>query len=276
MISLVDIVQDSVFRRHKQYIMHYLFLRQLPHWPRNQKSLLLTNLFGRGQKWNHTDCKPNYGSIHITSKSSSWERGAKLVKATEKTNKYLDYIRDSHDPSLHLKTLEDELKGTMSKALGNQGEKVLKLVQNLNHQRARYDDILASYYHKNGNEKGSSNGSENELKLDDLTHGEKSSLFIVVQNHNRLRKEALHARWELLVHRQAVGFITNNHRFVHERFPIPESLQLPGEEKDWSEFQDANKSMTNTRAIQRQGAKEAVTRNFGDQLIWWERIGRWR
>jgi hypothetical protein len=44
----------------------------------------------------------------------------------------------------HLKTLEDELKGTMSKALGNQGEKVLALLQRLHQERSRYEEILSS------------------------------------------------------------------------------------------------------------------------------------
>lgn len=224
------------------------------------------------------------------SSSTSWERGAKLVKATEKTNKYLDHIRESHDPSLHLKTLEDELKGTMSKALGNQGEKVLALLQSLHQERSRYEDILSSALvgggHKkmslvlDGQEGTNTNSSKNnEYQLDNLTHAEKLSLFLVVQNHNRLRADALHARWELLVHRQAVGFITNNHKFVHDKFPVPESLKLPGKQEEWSEFQDEysiNSPSDQKKRANQLVVKEAVTRNFGDQLDWWERIGRWR
>lgn len=227
------------------------------------ESLLNKNL---SRKSNHTKSNNSSGT------STSWERGAKLVKATDKTNKYLDHIRESHDPSLHLKTLEDELKGTMSKALGNQGEKVLKLLQNLHQERARYEDILA-LHHKSALKQG--NSSDNELNLDNLTSDEKLSLFTIVQKHNRLRTDALNARWELLVHRQAVGFITNNHKFVHEKFPVPESLKLPGNEKDWKEFQD-DKSLPSGARVTPNVTKEAVTRNFGDQLDWWERIGRWR
>jgi len=46
--------------------------------------------------------------------STSWERGAKLVKDVDKvSNRYLEAIRETHDPSFHIKTIEDELKETI-------------------------------------------------------------------------------------------------------------------------------------------------------------------
>ena len=64
----------------------------------------------------------------------SWERSARAVKNTDKTNKYLEHIRQEHDPALHIKTLEDELRGTMGKALGKQGQKVLRNIEAMKRQ----------------------------------------------------------------------------------------------------------------------------------------------
>ena len=41
------------------------------------------------------------------------------------TNPYLEAIRQTHDPALHIKTLEEELAGSIGQALGKQGRKVL-------------------------------------------------------------------------------------------------------------------------------------------------------
>ena len=206
--------------------------------------------------------------------TKSWESGAKMVKNTDTRNQYLEHIRDTHDPSQHLKTLEDELKGTMGKALGNQGQKLLQVIHRMNQERERYEEILASIYNDT-DAVGHSSASELRsagLPLD-LSEMVKVSLVTIVQNHNRLRKDAITARWELLVHRQAVGFITNNHKFVDDNFPIPQVLILPGKAEDWEDYEDEGKD-AQTKC--QQAAKEAASTKFGDQLDWWERIGRWR
>eukprot|EP00979_Chaetoceros_neogracilis_P012868 scaffold3524_cov279-Chaetoceros_neogracile.AAC.7 len=197
--------------------------------------------------------------------TKSWERGAKMVKNTDSGNLYLERIRDLHDPSMHVKTIEDELKGTMSKALGNQGHKLMGFISRMNEERKKYNKIMA--------DNDSQENKETELALG-LTQSVKVLLVTNVQNHNMLRKEAVTARWELLVHRQAVGFITSNQKFVNENFPIPPLLNLPGKAEDWVGIQKDQESHAQTKC--QQVAKEAVTRNFGDQLDWWERIGRWR
>ena len=221
--------------------------------------------------------KGSSGSFTVNMPSpttKSWERGAKMVKNTDTKNQYLEHIRDTHDPSQHLKTLEDELKGTMGKALGNQGQKLLQVIHRMNQERERYEGILASIYNDT-DAVGHSSASELRsagLPLD-LSEMVKVSLVTIVQNHNRLRKDAITARWELLVHRQAVGFITNNHKFVDDNFPIPQVLILPGKAEDWEDYEVEGKD-AQTKC--QQAAKEAESTKFGDQLDWWERIGRWR
>ena len=179
--------------------------------------------------------------------STSWERGAKLVKNTDKSNEYLDTIRQTTDPGLHLKTIEDELRGTMGKALGKQGEKILRFVRSMAQERLRYDELL---------EKGATEINPKDLKK-------------TAERYNELRKEAMKARWELLVHRQAVGFIVDNHNTVARHFPIGGPLPLSMDEDESGDDEKSEKDGRN-------GKVEAKKEKFGTQTDWWQRIGRWR
>jgi hypothetical protein len=55
----------------------------------------------------------SYTARSPTAETKTWERSASKVKDTDLSdnNPYLDAIRETHDPSQHLKTVEDELKG---------------------------------------------------------------------------------------------------------------------------------------------------------------------
>lgn len=180
-----------------------------------------------------------------TEKLKSWQSGARLVKNTNVENQYLEHIRDLHDPSMHLKTIEDELKGTIGKALGKQGQKILMYARLMNQEREKYDKLLLQ-------KKEMPNQYDGSFAVD---------LRKIAKQHNEWRKECLQARWELIVHRQAVGFIVDNHKYVTETFPIAEALP----ESDESE-EDGWQSETKTKP----------KKVFGDQLDWWQRTGRWR
>ncbi|KAG7352443.1 hypothetical protein IV203_008491 [Nitzschia inconspicua] len=175
-----------------------------------------------------------------TQKLKSWQSGARLVKNTSVENQYLDHIREIHDPSLHLKTIEDELKGTIGKALGKQGQKILMYARLMHQERQKYDGLLEQY---------------------DSSHLEVRK---VARKHNDYRKDCLHARWELIVHRQAVGFIADNHKYVTEKFPIAEALP-EGNTPESGDSDDDDKVKLKSQK-----------KTFGDQLDWWQRIGRWR
>lgn len=180
--------------------------------------------------------------------SKSWERGAKLVKNTDTSNQYLEHIRKTHDPALHQKTIEDELRGTMGKALGKQGEKILRFIKAMGQERKRYD----------------------ELRADSRCSRSPDELERVVKRYNDIRSEALKARWELLVHRQAVGFIVDNHNTVARTFPIGNQLRLEDEE-------DLSPNEENANGATAVGtAEEQAQQQFGTQTDWWQRIGRWR
>ncbi len=246
---------------------------------------------------------PSFRFSSFSTTDKSWERGAKLVKNVETKNQYLEQIRSSHDPSMHLKTLEDELRGTMGKALGKQGQKVVNSLLELDKVRIKYykymlslemsEESSGSVRDGNGNstknefnrvtQEGGGGGGEsnNELKIQNISFkflptSTQTKIVQLILAFNKHRNDATQARWELTVHRQAVGFIVNNHKFVQDKFPIPPPLSLPF---DFDQSLISNKSYApyNNEVIQEQSiGKEAVSRNFGDQLDWWEKIGRWR
>jgi hypothetical protein len=151
--------------------------------------------------------------------TKSWERSAKLVKNIDKSNAYLEHIRESHDPSMQLKTLEDELKQTMGKALGKQGEKINNALLLVAEEGRKIETILSSF----SIEKLCIN-DDDVLLMDEET---KKDVYLAVERYNHYIKDAEKARWELLVHRQAIGFITQNHRYLNEKFPIPDKIRLP-------------------------------------------------
>lgn len=164
-------------------------------------------------------------------KANAWERTAVQVKEVELYNdKYIDRIRETHDPSLQIKTLEDELKGTIGKALGKQGEKIL---YNLQCMKQEYEYAVEN------------NGKNYNQH---------------VQKYNEYRKAAIQARWELMVHRQAAGFIIDNHQFVQKHYPIPDAISLSPE--DSTAKIDNNNDDPGTK--------------FTGQLDWWQRVGRWK
>ena len=167
--------------------------------------------------------------------TTSWERSAKLVKNTNVTNQYLEHIRDTHDPSIHIKTMEDELRGSMGKALGKQGEKINIALHQMQLEYTNY----------------TTTSSENNKRNAAI-------------RYNEYRNQAIKARWELLVHRQAVGFIVGNHTHVTNTFPIPDALPIPNTEEE--EKQEDDVTQTN----------EPNQQTFGTQLDWWQQIGRWK
>ncbi|KAL7455341.1 hypothetical protein ACHAWC_010475, partial [Mediolabrus comicus] len=169
----------------------------------------------------------------------TWERSAKLVKNTDTSNKYLEHIRSEVvDPSLQLKTIEDELCGAIGKALGKQGEKILHAMREMNEHKLRYQQLLSE---------------ESFQAASDSAH-----------RYNEARQRAIKARWELLVHRQAVGFTVGNHSYVYKTFHIHEALPVKFDEVNDTTPPDSSDSVAPKKE------------KFGDQLDWWATVGRWR
>lgn len=176
--------------------------------------------------------------------SQSWERSARSVKNIEVKNEYLQKIRQVHDPAQHIKTLEDELRSTMGKALGKQGDKILRALRNMQVELDRYHDLLE-------------------------THSRSAPAVLErARQYNFYREQAKTARWELIVHRQAIGFIVNNHNFVSDKYPIRPALPETPEQVHQLEEQQGNGDVVIMM-------EESNTKWRG-QLDWWQRVGRWR
>ena len=164
----------------------------------------------------------------------SWESGARMVKNTTVENQYLDHIRAVHDPSMHVKSIEDELKGSIGQALGKQGQKVLSFMLRIAQERQKYEELREQ-------------------------QAPASKIIACAKEYNSFRKQGIKARWELLVHRQAAGFIVNNHKVIMDKYPIGDSLpeEIAGDGSE--EKEPAPKPQ-----------------QFTDQLEWWQNFGRWK
>ena len=113
------------------------------------------------------------------------------------TNPYLE----AFDPALHIKTLEEELAGSIGQALGKQGRKVLMWMKVMEQEKQNYENLIA--------------------KRAGLKEIQK-----IVLTHNDAREKAITPRLELTVHRQAAGFRIKNHKFVHDMFRIDDKLSM--------------------------------------------------
>ena len=170
-----------------------------------------------------------------------------MVKGTERpntnnNNNYIEVIRETHDPSRHLKTIEDELIGTIGAALGRQGEKIKSAMQLMEREFQTYQQLVSSQ-----------NPPSDPVKVRQSA-----------QAFNAFRDQAVKARWELMVHRQAAGFLVNNHEYVMKHFPIPEALPITGQ----VQCSDKKSSSEPSYSSEKQ--------QLSGQLDWWQRIGRWR
>ncbi|EJK49992.1 hypothetical protein THAOC_31078 [Thalassiosira oceanica] len=182
------------------------------------------------------------GSKSASKPPATWERSAKMVKNTDVTNPYLERVRSEVvDPALQLKTIEDELCGAIGKALGRQGDKILFAIREMQQELDLHERL----------------SREGQLKKADG----------VAARYNKARSRAIEARWELLVHRQAVGFTVDNHSVVHSMFPIGDRLP---EDASALETDDAKSTSDNSKDT------PSTNKEWTDQLDWWQRIGRWR
>lgn len=202
----------------------------------------------------------------------SWESGARRVQNVNgENNTYMDHIRDLHDPSLHLKTIEDELKGTIGKALRRQADKILTSVRCMEQEHKRLIELMERHGATTHNGNSTSRNDEDDHDDDDdvcVFIDDHPDVTQCAEKYNEYRKEAIQRRWELIVHRQAVGFIVENHKVVMETFPIPPAIKII----------DGERTTTKRKSPwqQQQQQKETQKKTVGDQLEWWQKIGRWK
>jgi len=124
--------------------------------------------------------------------------------------------------------------------LGKQGEKVLFAIREMKEHMNDYTKYI-----------------------EDQSYNE---AFQSAQMYNNARRNAIKFRWELLVHRQAVGFTVDNHSVVHETYNIGD--QLPTRLEDIVD--------ENGEPKQQHADESTKKKKWGDQLSWWQRVGRWK
>mmetsp|Transcript_13471 Transcript_13471/g.43880 ORF Transcript_13471/g.43880 Transcript_13471/m.43880 type:complete len:138 (+) Transcript_13471:293-706(+) len=122
----------------------------------------------------------------------AWRRLAEQLKDEGCDSLYLDRLSRSFDVQSHVEKLEEEIAEEMARALANTAAKA-------NYQFAVLD----------------------HLKSKALLSRDPSA----VKDFNDQRDICIKARHELVIHRQALGFKTNNHRAVESHFPIPDKLR---------------------------------------------------
>jgi hypothetical protein len=224
----------------------------------------------------------------------TWQRTAVQVKNTDfNNNPYIDAIRRTHDPVQHVKTIEEELKGTIGRALGKQGEKVLRAVRSMQQEYREYErltSLLLLQQRAEPQEEEDGATTTKEMSSNNETnHVVVEALHKTVQKYNHYRDQAVTARWELTVHRQAAGCIVGNHQYVQNAYPIGAKLVVPPNlllnrlgrrgrcgGADGTGDNNVQTTTTTTTTPQLQHGGEMKKKKFTDQLDWWQNIGRWK
>ena len=131
------------------------------------------------------------------------------------------------------------MTGAIGKALGKQGEKVLFAIREMKQHHIQYTK-----------------------QIKDQSYNE---AFQSAQMYNNARTKAIKARWELL---QAVGFTVDNHSVVHDTYNIGE--QLP------TRLEDIVDECGEPKRQNHDVDESTKKKKWGDQLSWWQRVGRWK
>lgn len=205
-----------------------------------------------------------------SSSLKTWERGARKVKDTENyNNQYMESIRKIHDPSQHVKTIEDELKATIGEALGKQGRKILLAVQRMERELEEYCQAIEDHSSNNVSDQHSDGAVEDDCP--------EVVLQEIARRYNRHRKEALEARWELEIHRQAAGFLIGNQQYVKKQYPIPEALPSTTDIQGEGRGAVVKRVNENGKITIRVQNSNGTNKNVNDQLIdrWHQRV-RWK
>lgn len=124
-----------------------------------------------------------------------WKRLVERLKAQDFESTYLDRLDRRLTLAAGRSSLEEEIIEEMAYALTRSADKINVALLELDVLRRDYDQA----------------GSAAERKR-------------LAEAFNEKRREAMRARWELMVHREALGFL--RHDGMEEDFPIPPALPV--------------------------------------------------
>jgi hypothetical protein len=169
---------------------------------------------------------------------------------------------------MHLRKMEDEIKGAMGMALAKQAHKIeryktltqeqLEKYQRL--KQRRVEEILLFDLEKDDESSAAERHQYDQKEIIEMMD--------IAKACNGFREEAIQARWwQLIVHRQAVVFIVGNQKLVFQKFPIedalPETLLLMVLDDD-GKHESPMAQLSEKKQV------------LCDQLDWWQRIGLWK
>ena len=162
----------------------------------------------------------------------------------------------------------DYQPGSIGSALGKQSGKIMNFTALMEKELEKYHDLMQQQY-----EQQIVNHSDGTFDADTDT----AALEEIAAKYNELREHALKSRWELTVHRQAAGFIVNNYQDVDKYHPIGAKLTVDKSAVRVNGGGDGTTSSAGTDSSTVKGAaQKPEEKKFGDQLDWWQEIGRWR
>jgi lysozyme family protein len=159
--------------------------------------------------------------------------------------------------------------GSIGSALGKQSGKIMNFTALMEKELENYHDVLQQQQQQ----QQTANGTDGTIGADTAVLLEE-----IAAKHNELREHALKSRWELTVHRQAAGFIVNNYQDVDKYHPIGAKLTAdkPVRMDDGVDGASASSVGTDVSNAEERAAEKPAVKKFGDQLDWWQEIGRWR
>ena len=143
----------------------------------------------------------------------SWRRLAEAIQNQDGVaheSIYAARLMAGKDPRDNVEKIEEEIQEEMAAALGKSGGKCDYHFYILERQGWACDNSAKLLEQ-----------AVVEGKDEPTLAGLKLALEVACNEFNSLRKTAESARRDLMIHRQAVGFTTGNHEFVHSKWPLP-------------------------------------------------------
>eukprot|EP00924_Labyrinthula_sp_SR-Ha-C_P013495 snap_masked-scaffold_5-processed-gene-4.14-mRNA-1 protein AED:1.00 eAED:1.00 QI:0/0/0/0/1/1/2/0/217 len=150
---------------------------------------------------------------NFSNNKSPWQRLSQRIKfpdtvpnsSTEQkrntSEKYMGQVEDkTSGPASALKLLEDELVEEVAASLGRSGDKLKLSFQEMHEAHNEVLEFLNS----------------NDLNCPVI----KRELNVLIGKYSTKRSQAEVARWELIIHRQSIGFRYKNVEIIEKTYPL--------------------------------------------------------
>ncbi|GBG34454.1 Hypothetical Protein FCC1311_106782 [Hondaea fermentalgiana] len=146
------------------------------------------------------------------SKTNTWGRVTMSLHQKDLEGKEEVYLTEraaSVDPAESLLSLQQEVQEEIAAALGRTGSKLLSAMKEMQKAQDAYETQAAAFLRLK------STGRQPSFE-------DKHRLLLAARDFNGKLQAAENARTALIVHRQAVGFVYQNHKIVKRTYPLPD------------------------------------------------------